>query len=182
MRWIGGKTVWMRALTVALLVIAAGVVAFGAVYAWIAVSDKIADAQYEARAAPLRAAKEWTPAGLPGGGGEVSLSTAFRDYKLLYQLKLDGYPERIAMAVDEATRPDQLFEIRYDRDKPAFTIRLCDADGFELAQIHVPLNRMSIVVDDSGNRVGLYGAGSESIGLEDYENASSWSIQVRYPN
>jgi len=152
----------MRIAAIILLVIVSlAALGFGGASLW----NNWTESQEAARNAPLEETTEWPPITLePLGDVELSLTTKWRDGRLLYQFNVDGYTPEIAAAKDAGNADSE------------WALRFLDEDGFETASVAVPVSGMTKSVIDQGKYGGLSTNSNTLMSADEYRRAVTWSI------
>ena len=97
------------------------------------------------------------------GAKEIKLETKWQNGFLLYKLE-----------VDLTNSSNQILKNRTSYE--GFNIEFLDADSFKLFKIHVPLSRMTGIVDEKGTTVSFSENNKIQISAEEYKKFEEWTI------
>ena len=150
------------AAIIVVVIVSLTILGFGGVTLW----QSWTAAQEAARTAPLEEATEW-PAKTATSfeDVEVTLSTKWLEGQLLYQFRVNGYPPAIAAGRE---------------GRNAFwLLRFMDDDGFQVDQVDVSLNSMSLVNRRLGPLGGLSINTATSMSADQYRRIANWTLGWR---
>ena len=130
------------------------------------------------RNAPLEASKTWPPITVERlGGVTLTLSTKWREGKLLYHLHVAGYPPQIA-AADPTGGPWKKYQaVGGPADAPKWSLVFLDKDGFRTAAIDAPIHEMITMANGvTGQHAGLDVNAGAYMPADDYRRAARLEI------
>lgn len=117
----------------------------------------------------VRQVHVWSKYTLPNSGGNfaVSLSTKWRDGKVLILLRFDPIAEK----------PSKPFADARDIMGGSYAIILRDRDTFPLAKINIPVREL--VLEEGTQSYGYYGG--TSLSISSYDAIASWDVEWALP-
>ena len=100
---------------------------------------------------------------------KLNLTTKWKNNKLIYIFRIDGYPLNIKEFHSTSSRKKGI-------NWKGIGIQFSDGDGFELATDFFFIDEMHPINDNDGNCTGLTLQGEIDMSADDYRDISDWNI------